>query len=368
MALPILILFFLTLNILYWIFLLLGVSRKRENKVKTRVESLPPAISVVVCAHDEEENLRQLIPKLLRQNYSAYEIIIVEDRSNDGTFDLLLDLTKQYSNLKMVRVVAKPDHIHGKKFAITLGIKAAKHEWILLTDADCKPHENWISQMATQMTQTNQIVLGYSPYIRRKGVLNSFIRFETQLTAIQMFGFAHLGRPYMGIGRNLAYRKSLFLDTKGFNNYLEVIGGDDDLFVNQHGGYVQVGTVLHPDASVYSIPKSSRNDYLTQKTRHLSVGKFYRTVDQVNIGVFAVSAILGLLLGFYSLFTDYWLWGLILLFFRWTLMNWTFYDLGKRTGEIAELWKIPLLDFIYAFYYLVTGLRALTAKKVRWKN
>lgn len=366
MFVPILILFFLILNILYWILLLLGISSKRESK--TGGELLQPAISVVVCAHDEEKNLRQLIPKLLRQNYSAYEIIIVEDRSNDGTYDLLLDLTKQHSNLKMVRVVTKPEHIHGKKFAITLGIKAAKYEWILLTDADCEPHENWISQMARQMTQSNQIVLGYSPYIRSKGILNSFIRFETQLTAIQMFGFAHLGRPYMGIGRNLAYRKNLFLDAKGFNNYLEVIGGDDDLFVNQHGGYVQVGTALHSDASVYSIPKSSWSSYLTQKTRHLSVGKFYRVVDQVNIGVFALSGILGLLLGFYSLFTDYWLWGLILLFFRWTLMNWTFYELRKRTGEIAELWKIPLLDFIYVFYYLVTGLRALTAKKVRWKN
>src|SRR5690606_33778770 len=123
----------------------------------------------------------------------------------------------------------------GKKYGLTLGIKAASHEWILLTDADCRPNSRrWIRSMSRYFDEDTQFVLGFSPYRATAGLLNLFIRFETMLTAIQYFSFGWLGNPYMGVGRNLAYRKSKFLEEKGFNNFLHVTGGDDDLFVNQH--------------------------------------------------------------------------------------------------------------------------------------
>ncbi|MEJ0056537.1 MAG: glycosyltransferase [Bacteroidota bacterium] len=178
---------------------------------------IPYRCPIIVCAHDEEENLKALVPLLLGQEYPEFEVIIVEDRCNDGTYDYLLAATKQDARLKMVRVRHLPEHLNGKKFALTLGIKAASHEWVLLTDADCKPAGNqWIRSMTSHFQPDKQIVIGYSPYIRSSSYLNAFIRFESLITGIQFIGWALLGRPYMGVGRNLAYRKNLFFENKGF--------------------------------------------------------------------------------------------------------------------------------------------------------
>ena len=124
-------------------------------------------VSVVICAHDEEQNLKELVPMLLAQNHPEFEIIVVNDRSNDGTYDWLLAETKKHERLKMVHVNFKPEHVNGKKFALTLGIKAARYDWVLLTDADCRPASNeWIHQMAGTFTEKNSLVLGYPPYHR----------------------------------------------------------------------------------------------------------------------------------------------------------------------------------------------------------
>lgn len=322
----------------------------------------------MVCAHDEESNLRILVPLLLQQDYALFEIILVEDRCNDGTYDYLLALTAAEPKVKMVRVVVKPDHVNGKKFAITLGVKAAKYDWVLLTDADCRPGRQWLKVMAQAMVEPTQIVLGYSPYQRKRGLLNSFVRFETLVTGIQMMGLANIGWPYMGVGRNLAYTKKLFLDTKGFNDHLAVTGGDDDLFVNKHARQVRVATVLAPEASVPSVPKQSWSAFLTQKTRHLSVGKHYRLADKFVLGLFQLASLSGLWGGAALLCTPLWMYGLSLLLFRWVLMAGTMLSFEKRTADAPTWWHLPLLDFIYSFYYLVTGLRAMATHKVRWKN
>lgn len=322
----------------------------------------------MVCAHDEEANLRALIPLLLAQDHPLFEVIIVEDRCNDGTYDYLLQLTRDDSRVRMVRVVVKPEHVNGKKFAITLGIKAAKYEWVLLTDADCRPGPQWAKHMAHAMADSTQIVLGYSPYQTVPGLLNSFIRYETTITGIQMMGMAHLGWPYMGVGRNLAYTKKLFLESKGFNDYLAVTGGDDDLFVNKHARQVAVATVLAPEASMPSIPKKTWGAFFTQKTRHLSVGKYYRWSDKTILGIFQLTGLISLAGGIYLLFTPLWVYGAGVLSARWLFMALTLVSFEKRTGDAAPWWQLPVLDFIYGFYYLVTGLRAMATHKVRWKN
>ena len=166
----------------------------KKPKIRPLVAS--PAVSVIVAAHDEEENLRELLPLLLEQDHSEFEVIVVEDRCNDGTYDYLLEATKQNLRLKIVRIVQKPEHIHGKKFALTLGIKAAKYDWVLLTDADCRPaSKSWIRLMSEQAVGPTQLVLGFSPYLRYPGLLNSFVRFESFLTGIQFIGLALLGKP-----------------------------------------------------------------------------------------------------------------------------------------------------------------------------
>lgn len=330
-----------------------------------------PPVSVVVCAHDEEENLRELVPLLLEQDYPEFELIVVEDRCNDGTFDYLLEATQRHPRLKMVRVKYLPDHITGKKYAVTLGVKAAAHDWVLFTDADCRPAtRQWIRSMASRMASDKQIVVGYSPYLRERGYLNSFIRFESLLTGIQYLGSALLGTPYMGTGRNLAYRKALFLDNKGFHGHLSVTGGDDDLFVNRHARRTNTAVAWGADSLMRSVPKRSWKSFLYQKLRHLSVGKRYRFRDRFRLGLFNLSWILTWALVAPLMIQAEGLDNYLVLGFvaRQGVLIMLIHQASRKLGEPYDAWKTPLLDFQYAIYYLGTGLSALLSKRIRWKN
>ena len=355
----------LTVQLIYLILFLLAFGK---NQAAKSTELHP--VSIIVCAHDEEENLRELVPLLLQQNYSQFEVIVVEDRCNDGTYDYLLQATKDYPLLKMVRVVNKPEHVNGKKFGLTLGIKAAKYDWVLLTDADCRPATtDWIQKMTDSIKDSTKLVLGFSPYQKSAGFLNAFIRFESFLTGIQMIGFALVGKPYMGLGRNLLYHKSLFLENKGFNAHLGVTGGDDDLFVNQHATGKNTRVSIGQDVLTFSKPKTSWKEFYHQKRRHLSVGKYYRFSDKLILGIFTLTWIASCLLVipiaiFSPLF--YWILGLFVL--RSGLLTYLFYRSSRKLGAPFEAWVVPFLDFVFAFYYLVAGAAALSAKRISWKR
>jgi glycosyltransferase involved in cell wall biosynthesis len=329
----------------------------------------PEPVSVIVCAHDEEQNLRDLLPALLTQNYHQFEVIIVNDRSNDNTYDFLLEQTKLDSRVKMVNVKDTPAHVNSKKFALTLGIRAAAHDLILLTDADCRPSsDQWITSMASKAS-SKQFVLGFSPYQEKPGFLNAFIRFESLVTALQYMSFALLKNPYMGVGRNLAYRKSLFLEKKGFNNFLHVMGGDDDLFVNQHANGANTTVQLNSSSLVLSVPEKTLSGFFYQKIRHLSVGKRYKTGHKVLLGLFTFTWMLTWFVGLPLIFLyEYYYFIIIALFLRCAMLTWAVQSVTKRTGVKFNLWLVPVLDFVYPIYYISTGLVAMFTRKVRWKT
>lgn len=354
------------IQVIYFAVFLIALS------LKGRVEATEPQpVSIIVCAHDEEQNLRELIPTILKQNHPAFELIIVNDRSNDGTFDFLLEETKKEPLLKMVNIERTPAHVNGKKFAITLGIKAAKYDWVLLTDADCRPNsDQWIKLVSQQFRTEKEFTLGYSAYEKRPGFLNLFIRFETLFTAIQYIGCALAGNPYMGVGRNLAYRKSVFLNNKGFNNFLSVTGGDDDLFVNQHATAKNTAVALGEDALVYSIPKTTLKEFYRQKIRHLSVGKKYRLKHQLLLSFFFLTHLLTWFLGIPLLIIGFstLIWVAAALVFRTLLFSITAHQAALRFGQKFEWAAVPLLDFLFVIYYLSTAPVALLTKKIRWKS
>lgn len=343
---------------------------KAFSKVKATESELSVPVSVIVCAHDEEQNLRELIPVLLQQDYTDYEVVVVEDRSNDESFDYLYEMASQYPQLRMIPVKSKPEHVNGKKFALTLGIKAAKYDWVLLTDADCSPRSNqWIREMSYQFSDDTDVVLGYSPYIKSSGFLNSFIRYEGLITAIQYAAMAILGKPYMGVGRNLAYRKSVFLNNKGFKSHLAITGGDDDLFVNEVCNGSNTKLCAGANSIVYTKPKTTWGEYYFQKLRHLSVGKHYKTVDKLRLGIFNFT-----LIGFWLLLIPALLMSSLIyiplaaVLLRLTLFVVLTYIASRKLGDRFEGWKTPFLDFIFSIYYLVIGLVALLTNKVRWKK
>ena len=352
------------IQVIYLLGFIVAFSRK---KITALAQPLP--VSVIVCAHDEEENLKELIPALLSQNYREFEVIIVDDRSNDSTFDFLVSETAKDHRLRMVHVNRTPPHANSKKYALTLGIKAARFEWLLFTDADCRPAGNsWISSMSTHFNDATHFVLGYSPYLKMKGFLNAFIRFDTLITAVQYVSFAILGNPYMGVGRNLAYRRSRFLEVKGFHDMLSITGGDDDLFVNRYARRTNTSVCIEPASQTNSKPKTTLWNFLHQKMRHLSVGRHYRFGHRLLLGLFMISWLGVWVTGIVLLTAGEYYIGVSLIIFRIILVIITVHLAAKRFGQAFELWLIPLLDFIYAFYYLVTGLRTLVTKKVRWKN
>jgi cellulose synthase/poly-beta-1,6-N-acetylglucosamine synthase-like glycosyltransferase len=295
---------------------------------------------------------------------------MVDDRSNDGTYDLLLRETKQDPRLRVVKVDHLPEHVNGKKYGITLAIKAATHDWVLLTDADCRPASTrWIKSIAERFDEKAEIILGYSPYTKEKGMLNLFIRFETLFTAIQYFGFAQLGLPYMGVGRNLAYRKSLFLENKGFNGFLRVTGGDDDLFINEHATRSNTRVCMGEETLVYSKPKQTWKAFFNQKVRHLAVGRRYRLKDRLILGIFMASLEVTWFGGFTLLaLQSYPFVATGLLALRSGVLLLTVHQASKKLGHRFEVWAVPFLDFLFAFYYISTGPVALVAKNVKWKT
>lgn len=363
-ALVVLVAAFLGVQILFLI--VLGTALLRWKPLQLAEER--PPVSVIVCAHDEAVNLRELVPLLLHQTYPNTELIIVDDRSNDDTYDFLLELTAAVPHVKMVRVTQTPGHIPGKKFALTLGIRAAKNEVVVVTDADCRPVGNdWLAGLVGQLKPTQDFVIGISPYRQQPGFLNLFIRYEAWLTSIQMAGFALVGMPYMGVGRNLLYRKALFLKSKGFNSHLHVTSGDDDLFLNEHATAANVGVCLLPQAVVMSDPKSSWRDFFIQKTRHLSAGKYYRPGHRLVLAIFGISLMASTLL-LPALLTPLFAVTIALFLARWAILTAVVYTFTHRLKVRFEWWWVPVLDFVYSIYYLVAGTSALVTKKVRWKN
>jgi cellulose synthase/poly-beta-1,6-N-acetylglucosamine synthase-like glycosyltransferase len=292
------------IQLFFWLFFFsrLAFQNTRTGGKRTRNPESPndprsqsatsnqPSVSVIICAHNEAENLERNLDRILNQSYRSFEVIVVNHKSNDFSEYVLKSLQRKF---KQLRVVECDDPRPGKKHALTKGIEQAKHEVLLLTDADCKPaSEAWISGMMAGMDEYTYIVLGVAPYEEAPGLLNKFIRYEACYTAMQYLSFALAGFPYMGVGRNMSYRRALFAQSGGFRKHEHLASGDDDLFVNQTARRGEVGIRLDPETFVYSTPKKTWRAYYRQKTRHFSTGKLYKLHHRLLLVMLAMSHIL----------------------------------------------------------------------------
>ena len=244
-----------------------------------------PAVSVIVCAHNEYDNLQDYLSILLEQDYPCYEVIVVDDSSEDGS-DLLLERwSRQYGNLYHTFVPRGARVLSNKKLALTIGIKAAHHDYLLLTDADCRPESKfWIREMMQGFAnQQTEVVLGFSPYFEKSDLLNHLIGYDTLFNGLQYMGMARAGKPYMGVGRNLAYKRETFFSVGGFKGLLGNRAGDDDLFVNRIANAANTVVVNNPNSIVWSVPKTTWREWFHQKRRHLSVSPQYRTRSKIQV-------------------------------------------------------------------------------------
>jgi glycosyltransferase involved in cell wall biosynthesis len=276
------------IQILYWLGIFSGLAfyHPPENHRST-ADAESEGVSVIVCTHNELHNLKNLVPRLSTQDYPRYEVIIVDDRSTDGTEAWFRAQEVASPNFKLVSVSGVPQGYNPKKHALTEGIKKASHELLVLTDADCLPiSNNWIREVTARYNKHTEIVLGYSGYQKTAGLLNKLIRYETLVTAIQYLSRALDKSPYMGVGRNLSYRRSFFKRVDGLSGVMAITGGDDDLLVNKNAHRNNTAVCLTPGSFVVSVPKTSWKAYFRQKVRHLSAGKYYRTSSKLILGIF----------------------------------------------------------------------------------
>ena len=250
-------------------------------------------VSVIIVAKNEYQNLKRNLPKILAQDYSNFEVILVNHASEDDTEYLVRELSNQHSNLKYVVVQDNINFFSGKKFPLSVGIKSAKHDIVLLTDADCYPNsEHWIASMQAQFSSKKDIVLGYGAYEERKGLLNKFIRHDTLRVGLLYLSLARWGMPYMGVGRNLAYRRSVFFEQNGFQSHYHIPSGDDDLFINSAANRKNTSIAIGTISRSISLPKLSFSDWYYQKKRHLTTGKHYKFIHLFILGLWDLSTII----------------------------------------------------------------------------
>ncbi|MBU8892852.1 MAG: glycosyltransferase [Bacteroidales bacterium] len=347
----------------YYLRILFG---RRRTNVKNKKEP----VSVIICARNEEANLEKNLPSILNQDYPDYEVIVVNDCSEDESEFVLERFQKKYKHLKTTTIKQDEKFYHSKKLALTIGIKAAKNDLLLLTDADCiATNDKWVEKMQNSFTDKTEIVLGYGGYAREKKLINNLIRFDTLFIALQYLTFALARKPYMGVGRNLAYRKSLFFKNKGFASHNHIISGDDDLFVNEVSTKKNTNIEISRESITLSQAESSFSGWFKQKKRHISTGKLYKSGIKWRLFCENTSRV-----SFYVLFTLSMLWfkefyiyisGVFA--FRILMQLVIFKVAMKRLNEKYLLIPSLLYDILMPFINFTFILANYFTKKNKWK-
>jgi glycosyltransferase involved in cell wall biosynthesis len=346
----------------------LPLSKLKTARIKEDNISRP--ISVIICAKNEDENLTEFLPKILTQEYPEFEVVVVNDCSWDNTETVIDEFAKIFPNLRKATIKEDPYYKHGKKFAMLVGVKAARHNHLVFTDADCYPAgSQWLANIARGFTEEKQIVLGYGAYEKRKGLLNLLIRFDTFIIAVQYLSAAVRSRPYMGVGRNLAYTRELFFNNKGFSKHYHLDSVDDDLFVNEAATKNNVNVCATADAITFSKPKTTFKSWRLQKARHLTTAPHYKSSTKTPIIFNYFSQYFfyaALLLQVLSLKTVFLL--PILLILKATVQ---ILILKRSSNTLREndlaLWS-PLLELILLFIYPIFHVTKIFAKNQQWNR
>jgi cellulose synthase/poly-beta-1,6-N-acetylglucosamine synthase-like glycosyltransferase len=326
----------------------LAFHRDKKEAVKDKL----PGVSVIIAARNESNNIYNNLPFILDQNYPEFEVIVVNHQSVDDSQYILDAYKRQFPNLRTI-IVEKNVHLkYGKKLPLTIGIKGAKYQHMLFTDADCKPaSSNWLRSMATSFTEKKQIVLGYGPYKREKGLLNRFVRFDTAWIAMNYFSMAKARVPYMGIGRNMAYTKNAFENANGFKSHYSLSSGDDDLFIQDAAKKKNYTINIDPDSFCYSKGARSWSHLLKQKSRHYTTADKYRVFKKLMLGIYPLTLLIMTGTFVTLMFDSNFIWlslsiYLFILTTKWIVIGRSFSKL-KESKFIAWL---PFLDLIYSIW------------------
>ena len=354
------------IQLFYYLFFF---SRLAFHKPTRKNVSQTHPVSVIICARDEAANLAKNLPGALVQKYATtHEVIVINDNSFDESKYILDEYRKTFKQLNIVELKQEARFIPGKKFPLSVGIKEAKHEILLMTDADCVPAtEFWIERMQEGYGHNTEIVLGYGGYHKKKGFLNKLIRWETFHTALQYLSYAKAGLPYMGVGRNFSYKKSVFFRHKGFSSHNHVASGDDDLFINLAATKKNTAIVIDKDSFTLSEPPLSWKSWMKQKSRHYSTSRYYKAIHKFLLGLYASTHLLFYPLLIASIVFISWKLSLILFGIRFLLQGIIFYKTMKKLNEKDLFVWFFVLDIWTVFYYLFFSFSLFKKPRKTWK-
>jgi glycosyltransferase involved in cell wall biosynthesis len=334
-----------------------------------KLNSQTHPVSVIICSRDEAANLVKNLPGALIQQYrTTHEVIVVNDNSLDESKYILEEYQRTYRQLHLIELTQEAKFIPGKKYPLSIGIKTAKHEIVLLTDADCVPaSEFWIEKMQEGFSNGTEIVLGYGALYKKKGFFNKLVRWEVFHTALQYLSYARAGLTYMGVGRNLSYKKSVFFRHKGFSSHNHVPGGDDDLFINKAATKKNTAIVIDKDAFTLSEPPRSWKQWIKQKKRHYTTSKYYKPIHKFLLGLYAFSHFLFYPLLIVSIFFYSWKLALIAFGIRFLMQGIILFKVTKKLDE-KDLFPLYLLLDIWMFFYYLLFSTAIFKKPAKtWK-
>lgn len=354
------------IQLFYYLFFYLAVYLKKPGVVNSQ-----PPVSVIICARNESENLKKFLPAVLEQDYPDYEVIVVNDCSEDNSYDVLGSYLVKYPHLRVSTVNKDPKFTHNKKMAQFIGIKAAKNEILLFTDADCEPEsDRWLRGMTSHFTPEKSFVLGYGGYRKEKGLLNKYIRYDSMTIAMQYLGMAVRGVPYMGVGRNLAYRRSVFFENKGFGAHNHLQSGDDDLFVNTKATGKNTCVEFSTGTHTLSVPARTVAEWFTQKKRHLTTAPYYKLRDKFLLLTETSARVI-----FYTLmivllsFTFLWPYVLAIFGLRLIIMGTVLFLVSKKLNEPGLVFYSLFFDIFSPVINSIVYIGSLRNRsgKNRWK-
>ena len=353
------------IHLTFYLFIFIRTSLFKSENLSGRIKP----VSVIICAKNEVNNLRKNIPLWMEQSYPDFEVVIVNDCSWDETHEFLKVEKEKYPLMKVVTIPEQDKYRHGKKFAVALGIKAAKNDILLFSDADCAPAgKDWITTMTGSYQDSTEIVLGYGPAKKEGGFLNRMIRFDVFYIALRYFSFALSGNAYMGVGRNLSYKKDLFFRTKGFARHNHLFSGDDDLFVNENATSVNTAVQMNPASFTFTEGKKNFNEWMRQKSRHGTTSRYYKGKHKFQLAILDLSNLLFFLLLITLLIVHYQWKAALLLYTIKLIIQWTIgYGAAKRLQEKDLYWIYPIHELIHTFLQPVFYISSIFTKQQAWK-
>jgi len=326
-------------------------------------------VSVIICAKNEEKNLKKNLDIVCNQDYPEFQIVLINDASSDDTLEVMEEYQQKFSNIKIVNVEPNERFWGNKKYALTLGIKASKYEHLLFTDADCKlASKHWISKMSSNFSSEKSIVLGYGKYkTQDNSLLSLLIKFETLLTAVQYFSYAKLGNPYMGVGRNLAYKKQEFFKVNGFIKHIKLNSGDDDLFIQQAAESRNTAICLDEKSFTISDAPTSFKKWFQQKRRHISTSKFYKFKHKFLLAFFFLTKVLFYFLATLLLFAFDWKMIIPSVLAYFLVLYISIGLLSKKLNEEEIIWYIPFLEICLLCFQFTIFIANKVSKPALWK-